>query len=223
MGTTPPHNHHHHWQDGHSPTSLALPLGHCNQHQILGNPLSPEIPITLNNNRELFSREYLQHSGSFSSQKRAFYVEEKKQHCTFTASFCRQYLNILWNQYQTLDSSYTTCKIHGDKYFCETNPWRYYQKTCWSICYMFFGENQDETVSTKLQWILDSKKTATSTIATIPLDLRKRKIDKSLNENFQTQRSENYSGINILDIQFFFQCTLLIFWQKFYNWICNVM
>ena len=68
---------------------------------------------------------------------------------------------------------------------------------------MFFGENQDETVSTKLQWILDSKKTATSTIATIPLDLRKRKIDKSLNENFQTQRSENYSGINILDIQFF--------------------
>ena len=193
MGTTPPHNHHHHWQDGHSPTSLALPLGHCNQHQILGNPLSPEIPITLNNNRELFSREYLQHSGSFSAKKTSILCWRKKQHCTFTASFCRQYLNILWNQYQTLDSSYTTCKIHGDKYFCETNPWRYYQKTCWSICYMFFGENQDETVSTKLQWILDSKKTATSTIATIPLDFTKA-------ENWQKPQRE-FSNTKIWKLQ----------------------
>ena len=48
---------------------------------------------------------------------------------------------------------------------------------------MIFGANQDETVSTKLQWILGGK----TAIANIPLCLQNWKIDNSPKESSQTQ------------------------------------
>ena len=48
---------------------------------------------------------------------------------------------------------------------------------------MIFGANQDETVSTKLQWILGGK----TAIAKIPLYLQNWKIDNSPKESSQTQ------------------------------------
>ena len=73
-------------------------------------------------------------------------------------------------------------------FFCQKLPNNFLSlemlcETCWAICYMIFGANQDETVSTKLQWILGGK----TAIANIPLCLQNWKIDNTPKESSQTQ------------------------------------